>query len=38
MSKELTIQFSDFGHDQSVAFYVGNFYSEELANLFRLIS
>ena len=38
MSKELTVQFSDFGLNQSVAFYVGNFYSEELGNLFRTIS
>jgi hypothetical protein len=38
MSKELTVQFSDFGLDQSVSFYVGNFYSEELANLFNTIS
>jgi hypothetical protein len=38
MSKELTIQFSDFGLDQSVGFYVGNFYSEELAKLFNTIN
>ena len=35
MSKELTIHFRDRDFSNSVKFYVGNFYSVELTNLFK---